>query len=395
MSEASEQLSEELSELFREDVSVSEVMHREMGGSTVAVATFSYWTSGENRQQYRQTAVVLQDDQLDLPEFSLRPQMGGLISGLLQSLGGVSNIEYSDSPVFSKKYSLHGWAADAVRVLFARSVRDFFERHPGWHVRGKGKRLVVYHRNRVVKDEDLDAFMREGLEILTLLQKGEEELDRHPAIEREVRPEDISKAASNMGGVAGMLLGNAIRRMAVTRRELELFLTMPVPRDVPVGVRRQIIGENLILVFVGLLFCLAGLIAGTLFVVLGQGAVRLVAIPVYVVFPIAGFLMIFLTLRHRKRKSRTLREGKLVTAKVVDVTKTNVHINNQMRFHMHLSYDLDGRPHSTTMNIYGTSVDQARALKESGKQARCLIDPTDPNHAICVDTLIVLGNESN
>lgn len=394
MSKASEQLSEELSELFRENVSVDDVTHREMDGATVAIANFTYWTSGEHRRQYRQTALILQDDQLDLPEFSLRPHMTGMITGLLQAIGGVSSIEYADSPEFSQKYFLHGWAEEAVRVLFTKDLRDFFEQHPGWSVRGKRRRLVIYHRDRVMKESELNEFTREGLQLLTLLQQAEEELDQHPELRREVRPEDVAQAADNMGGIAGMLLGNALRKLAVSRRELETFVQSAPPRDIPRGMKRQVLGDNLPLVFIGILFFIGGIVGGTLFLVLGQGAAKGIGIPFLVIFPVAGFLMTFLTIRHRRRKSRTLRSGSVVTGKVVDVKKTGVRVNNQMRFHVHVEYDVNGRLYKSKFNAYGSSVDQARALRDGQQPARMLIDPADPNHAVCVDTLIILGDDS-
>ena len=79
-------LAEELSELFREHVSVDSVTQRELAGATISVATMSYSTSGSgdsSNRHYQQTAVVLDDVQLDVPEFSLRPRVTGLLGKLL------------------------------------------------------------------------------------------------------------------------------------------------------------------------------------------------------------------------------------------------------------------------------------------------------------------------
>ena len=99
--------------------------------------------------------------------------------------------------------------------------------------------------------------------------------------------------------------------------------------------------------------------------------------------------MSFLTLRHRKRKIRTLREGVPATGTVTRVSKSNVTVNSQVRFHVEVDYEYQGKQRKTACNTYGSAVDQAMALKDSGQQTRLLVDPEDDTHVVCMDMLIV------
>ncbi len=391
MNDAAE-LAEELSELFREHVSVDSVTQRELAGATISVATMSYSTSGSgdsSNRHYQQTAVVLDDQQLDVPEFSLRPRVTGLLGKLLKVMGNVAAIEFTDSPKFSENYYLHGWVVEPVRILFTKAIRDHLAQHPGWSVRGKKHRLVIFQSDRVCKDDEVDDFVRESLDILALFQEGEEALDERPEIRREVRPEDISLAATQVGGLAGKLLQNQLNKISVTRNEFSAFVASPPPREVPPGMFRQVVGDNLPLIFVGILFFIGGIIGGTLWIILAEGVLKLLGIPLLLIFTIAGFLMAFLTLRHRKRKTRTLREGVLASGLVTNVRKSDVTVNSQVRFHVTLKYQHEGQEHTTVANAYGSAVDQAQALKDSGQETTVLVDPEDASHVICLDMLII------
>ncbi len=388
-------LADELSELFQEHVSVKEVTQRQLGGATLSVTTMSYRSQSDSSstssmgRHYKQTVVVLDDVQLDVPEFSLLPKPKGLFGVLIKAMGNLSTVEFPESPEFTENYMLHAWVTEPVRVLFTKAVRDQLIADRRWSVRGKQHRLVIYQTDRVCKATEVDEFVRDALEILALFQEGEEELDAQPEIRREVRPEDISAAASQMSGFAGTLLQNQLKKISVTRKELDSFTGSALPREIPPGLHRQVVGDNFPLIIVGILFTIGGLTGGIVWIMLTEGLMKFMGIPMLVIFPIAGFLMAFLTLRHRKRKTRTLREGVLTKGVVTDIAKSNVTINSQIRFHVTIQYDHHGSQRTTVANAYGAAVDLARSLKESGQETKLLVDPEDPSHVVCLDILIL------
>ena len=99
------------------------------------------------------------------------------------------------------------------------------------------------------------------MEILGLFREAEQELDLHPEVRRAATGDDIMKTAGQMG-LAGSLLANQFKSLAVTQEELDAFHRSSVPRHIPSGVKRQVLGDNLPLVFIGIVFFIAGIVAG-------------------------------------------------------------------------------------------------------------------------------------
>jgi hypothetical protein len=193
-----------------------------------------------------------------------------------------------------------------------------------------------------------------------------------------------------MGGIVGAMIQSQLRKVAVSSADLKSFLDESPPRTIPAGMKRQVLGGNFPLIVIGTIFLIAGLVAGSLTLTLAKGAERWIGLPFLIIFPLVGGLMSGLTLRHRRRKSRVLREGSLAEGMVTAITRTSTSVNNQTRYHITVEYSVDGQTRSTRCNAYGLAVEQARVLKSSGAPARILVDPLDPDHVVCVDLLTVL-----
>ena len=81
-------LSEELSLLFREDVTVSDVTSHKLGDTQIAVANMSYWKLDENQSHYKQTVLVLRGSHLQVPDFILQSRSTGIFFNVLTQLLG-------------------------------------------------------------------------------------------------------------------------------------------------------------------------------------------------------------------------------------------------------------------------------------------------------------------
>lgn len=134
----------------------------------IEVLLFDYrFTSGSHRHHRtnRQTVAAFQLLEQNLPEFSLRPEQ------LIHKLGGMlgyQDIDFDDSPKFSARYLLRGPDEDAIRSLFDKDAREFFEDHEPYCVEGGGRWLIVYRRDRRLRAAQLDDFLKEAFEICTL-----------------------------------------------------------------------------------------------------------------------------------------------------------------------------------------------------------------------------------
>tara|TARA_R110002073_G_scaffold11898_3_gene53590 strand:- start:633 stop:1844 length:1212 start_codon:yes stop_codon:yes gene_type:complete len=398
--ETSETLELDLSELFAGPVSVTVHQQSQFGDAHLHVVTMGY--TRENRtsdgptttSRVRQSAVVLEESALDLPQFDLAPKpkgMAGKMLSLLSSagLGGLGTLDFADSPQFADHYRLTAWAESPVRLMFTRKLRDFLIQHPGWNVKGQGRYLVVFRHNEVIEQTDQADFVQTALKIAEKIQQGEETLDAHPDVHRDTRIEDVQATADRMGGLAGTLLKNQLRKLAVTRDQLETFLAESRPRTLPPGMKAQVLGNTLPVVLFGIVFLIVGIAIGITALAIGDAENRRVGVVMLVVLPLVGGIMLYFAQRFRWRKVRVCRHGDLVQGIVKDVKRTSTTVNNQRRHHVVFEFDHLGRPHTATVNAYGISVKRAEGFRDRGEPLRILVDPNDHSHILCPELLIL------
>ena len=392
--ERSAEISGELSEAFSEIVSVEIISEQLEEGVGLVVCNMSYRPRGSDhdthRSRIRQTAVVLNADDLDLPKFSLAPRISGVVGTLFSMLGGTGDLEFSDSPEFNTSYRLHGWAEEPVRILFTQTVRDFFSDSKDWSVIGQGRQLVIFRRNVVIEEAELPDFIREALNILTILREAEKELDNRPDVRRDITGDDLLKASDRMG-IFGSVMAAQFRKISITEEELADFYASPPPRRIPPGMKRQVVGDNLPLVFIGGFFLIAGIVAGSLILAFAAANDRWISALFFGISPVIGGALAGITLWHRNRKIRLLREGVLAGGQVTKVSTTSTQVNGQVRNIVHVTYQLDGRERKTTCYAYSTAADRARRFKSTGQTVQVLVDPKDPNHVTCTDFLLLFS----
>ena len=382
-------LSEELSLLFREDVTVSDVTSQQMSGTQIAVANMSYWKINENQRHYKQTVLVLRDSDLQVPDFILQSRSTGLLPTSFPQLIGPKPIEFPDSPRFASQFVLSGPTESAIRAFFTRSVRDFFECEPEWTVRGTGNCLVLCHPNQIQKEHERQHFTQEGLQILTVLQQAEGRLDQQPELRRQATLKELNQSTNQLGGIAGMVLSERLKRLAIKRSDLETYLQSTPPRQPPRALTRQLYSDQYKFLFVGLGLLILGTVMGSVLLLTMADNSKLAAITFTATVPTIGLALLLASLRFHLRTSRTLCAGRVASGTIQDIKNTSSDVNGQHKFHIFVQYELDGTARDAKFNAYGFEVDFAKNLLSRGEPTRFLIDPNDPSHVICVDTLRV------
>ena len=103
---------------------------------------YSYTTgSGKNRRTTRQSVVLIESDELDLPQFDMRPEH------LLHKIGGAfgyQDIDFPRQEQFSKKYLLRGKDETAIRSLFTDEVLAYFSSNLNLSVEVRHGALIFY-----------------------------------------------------------------------------------------------------------------------------------------------------------------------------------------------------------------------------------------------------------
>jgi hypothetical protein len=123
---------------------------------------FEYqWVTGggKNSSAHRLSGIVWERDDISFPKFALSPE------GWFSRLGeifGMQDIDFPESPDFSKAYRLKGPDEPAIRQLFTPEIRRFFEASPDQHVAGGGRFLFWWRGRRLPSAGELDEWLEQG-----------------------------------------------------------------------------------------------------------------------------------------------------------------------------------------------------------------------------------------
>ena len=87
--------------------------------------------SGKSRHSHTDTICVLRNSSINMPQFFVRDE--SLIFDSLGKLFGGQDINFSEDPVFSRKFVLQGMVEPSIREFFDKNVRAVFVNH---HITG-------------------------------------------------------------------------------------------------------------------------------------------------------------------------------------------------------------------------------------------------------------------
>ena len=119
--------------------------------------------SGENSTTRVETVLQLRSSDLQLPNFTLRPQ--NWIHGIAVGLG-LPDINFDSHPRFSKQSLLNGMNEEQIRRVFTPRVLEFFEEHPTWQAGGNQDRFLFGVSSKKLAPKEIRDYINEGLNLL-------------------------------------------------------------------------------------------------------------------------------------------------------------------------------------------------------------------------------------
>ncbi len=130
-------------------------------GWKTQIIDYSYVTgTGKSQRTVKQTIAIFDREGATLPAFVLAPE--GFFSRVAERFGR-QDIDFETHPKFSKMFNMQADDEAGVRQAFTDSVLEELERHEGVTVQCLGgSRLVVRRNGKLVKPENLPAFIEEA-----------------------------------------------------------------------------------------------------------------------------------------------------------------------------------------------------------------------------------------
>ncbi|HEV8303729.1 MAG TPA: hypothetical protein VGQ25_02095 [Gemmatimonadales bacterium] len=154
---------------FREFFELFDQGRRRQWGFTIGgrlhgfpFTAFEYkWVTGggKNSSTHRIGGIVWEREQPALPKFALSPE------GWFTRVGavfGMQDIDFDESPEFSRAYRLKGPDEAAIRALMTPEIRHFFAATPDQHVAGGGRFLFWWRNGRLPTGDRLDEWLEQG-----------------------------------------------------------------------------------------------------------------------------------------------------------------------------------------------------------------------------------------
>ena len=123
---------------------------------------FEYkWVTGGGKNSSRNYigGVVWEREEQSLPQFALSPERWFTRLG---EKFGMQDIDFAESPEFSRAYRLKGPDEAGIRSLFTPAIRQFFTATPDQYVAGGGRFLFWWRGGRLPVAAQLDEWLEQG-----------------------------------------------------------------------------------------------------------------------------------------------------------------------------------------------------------------------------------------
>lgn len=120
---------------------------------------------GKSSSTYYQTVTRMQSGVFHLPAFILFPET---FFAKMGKMFGRSDINFPESPEFSRKFVLRGDDETAIRALFTPALRQALEAHERLTVEGAGELLFIFRAGRRAKPEELPGRIEQDKKIAAL-----------------------------------------------------------------------------------------------------------------------------------------------------------------------------------------------------------------------------------
>jgi hypothetical protein len=361
-------------------VTLSNAMGRSLGKARLVIAVMSTDSddhSSDSSSTKRETIAFYESKSLDLPQFNLAPE--GLLLRFFAAATGLRDINFEDSPDFSRNYHLSGEVEGPIRALFSPEVRDHFVSRRGLQLAGQKSRLLLLRPSEISRPNEIEEFVRDAVKTFRLLNASEQNVADYYEEHGPVTEEDVLVEFEKTAGP------NAKRTQATTF-ELNEFLSQPVPRELTPSMKHKYAPDlfsrlfGLILGICGIVFLVISLAADVdakAGPVMGGIGLALTAIGVFTIWA-AGI--------SGRRTTALLRNGVHARGRVDNVNATSIVIGSR-RYVARVRYKFDGSTQRSTCNLYGQDVMVAQRLADDDQTANVMVDPQDSTRILLLDTL--------
>ena len=147
---------------------ITNVMQGYSNQINLSVMDYQFKTGrGKNSRLWRQTVILFQPGDLQIPDFVLKPEN---IFNKIGSAFGNQDIDFDSHPKFSKQYLLQSDDEKAIRNIFSDKVLSYFEQQNSLSVEINNNNLIFCKMSKRISPKDIRVFVEQGIKLVNLLR---------------------------------------------------------------------------------------------------------------------------------------------------------------------------------------------------------------------------------
>jgi hypothetical protein len=333
---------------------------------------------------HTQTALYMENKNLDLPDFSLRPRiksmqvLGNLITG--------TEISFEDKPEFSSRYALLGLET-RVQALFGEEIKDLLYQQPIWEIHASGKRMILFVPKREYHTDEEKVFTKTATKITQLFEKRCLALQADGTLGHPVNASEIEAEVEKLGGPLAGVYKRDFKKNHITRDEVRGFSRQATPRSLPEPLLHQTRSDPFLL-FVGGFLALAAIVMSILSQKEPDHLVLFILISSFL-FLFSGAAIFFASYFPWRRRW-ILRNGAAIPGVITKVESTGFINGNERMYRCYVSFNHSGKEFSNTCWIDSKAAQRAQSIVDTGQPTTILADPAKPQHCLLPELIAMV-----
>lgn len=346
-----------------------------LGELTITPDPGRVFHKGDMQREKRQTAVVIENARLNIPEFSLQPKKkpGTLVAELMTRDKPAQEVTRE----FSSRYHLRGLET-RLKKIFNNELLDLLLQQQIWEIHAASNRMVLFVPQQVYEGKHRKWFLQHAVQIAQVVERrcvALKETGKDPSISREKNETKIEKSIMP----PATPFKNTAKNTWISRDEVQKFVAQARPRILPKALKKQT-GPEVLFVFIGFVFILCAMVMligaqanadAALGLRMGAGAMFLL-----------GPITLFLTSIFPRRKRELLRNGLVFSGRITNVESTGWVNGSRMMYRCHVEIVDGSKNRKLICWIDQDLAKRGQTLIDQKQTTSVLVSPSKPERCI-------------
>ena len=351
------------------------------------------------------TVAYFEPSEYYFPQFDMQPKQG--LQNFVAKLFGIAPVDFPAHPDFSGNYVLFAKVRRTVEKLFTENLIQTLNLKSNYVIsardgaillsikgssvqysKGANSLSIASTQYRLFRGEERELFAEDARKVFEAFYQAARQtnMTKDNVLDAGV---DIDAEIKSASGLMKRIL-----KKVITRQHLELFLSMPTPREFDFRMKKYIDKKVSIGTVIACLVVSTLVPATYAAYVANQKSIGVsvdLFSPVFIVTILISSICLIAAvfrIRSRLRLKRVLAKGLVTKAVISEVRRMPYSVNDVDIWEVEYSYVFDGVEYKNKVKSTGDLGPRAKIRKEKSHSPDILVDPKDPKNSLYTDSLI-------